>query len=756
MAFVGVSNGVAIARKAQPSASRRERRSVVSARGGRRKEDDSGVKGRSRSAKRGNLYRRLGSYVEHFLWLSRMEFDAEQETVRELRREQRTDRLFEEGAVLLDMVAVDGGEFFSEKVVAFAMPGNENLPKQVRFSQGDIVDISRNNTEVSGVVLERTTRTIRIVAEDVDADIFGRGWRIDSASNSITHERICSALEAVNTNGRASSPDEVVNIICGSFSSDGVLSLRETLRSASSSVIARMDSDNYGLEEQAKQLPPAATKKVRERANAVLKEFGYLSKVQRKAVLEALCRRVTLIQGPPGTGKTKTACAIIKGLVALNSGPVLAVAASNTAADNILEGLGGMKVVRIGRAVSVRESLRWLTIEARIARSGPVASLTAKLRSAEKRRDGLSTRSIRAALREAEARATRKIVSSADVIVSTCASCGSSALDDVHIPAVVVDEATQATEPATLLPILRGCQQLTLVGDHHQLPPTVLSEEASLRGLDVSLFSRLWSLGIKPLLLTTQYRMHPALSQFPSDTFYAGKVTSAPEPTDRPAPANLPWTAADTGLLFIDMQGTEEPRATSFANHAEALAVAQLVKLALLDNNLGEQQIGVVTPYAGQVRVVREYLDHLDIDPLRVEVCSVDGFQGREKELIVVSTVRSNAARKIGFTSDWRRMNVALTRARRGLVVVGNDRTLSSDPMWKKWIAFMRKNQYVMRGAGLLSFFNTQLTKAGLPQFMPPELVKPRLDRAQVALESSRDTDVEFIELEETIDLTKI
>uniref|UniRef100_A0A7S0BI91 DNA2/NAM7 helicase helicase domain-containing protein n=1 Tax=Rhodosorus marinus TaxID=101924 RepID=A0A7S0BI91_9RHOD len=185
--------------------------------------------------------------------------------------------------------------------------------------------------------------------------------------------------------------------------------------------------------------------------------------------------------------------------------PVLATAASNTATDNLLEGLESLKVVRMGRAACVRESLRWLTLEARIAKSRSVAGLRAKLVTAERGNNSRAVRQLRAILVQEEKQAAKKIISASDVIVSTCGSCGSELLDCLHIPTVVIDEATQAAEPTTLLPVLRGCEQLVLIGDHHQLPPTVISDEVTAQGLDVSLLSRFFAMGIEPHLLNIQY-----------------------------------------------------------------------------------------------------------------------------------------------------------------------------------------------------------------------------------------------------------
>uniref|UniRef100_A0A7S3EC81 AAA+ ATPase domain-containing protein n=1 Tax=Rhodosorus marinus TaxID=101924 RepID=A0A7S3EC81_9RHOD len=641
---------------------------------------------RGRSGKREGLYQRIGEYAEHFLKLCKLEFEAEQRATWELRERTSSEKLCRDGEMVPSMRAVECGEFFSETIVLFSLNGKEKIPGSLRFSQGDLLDFSRAGEEAYGTLLERTSRTLKVVVESLNVEVSGDGWRVDRGSNAINYERLCAALEGIIASGQSSSPDEVINLISGTFNKDLVSATRKLLRSGS---IANGDRRTIGdgrLEEQAKQPPVSSTKLLKQRAAEVSAKLSSLTQSQRNAIRSALSRRVTLIQGPPGTGKTMTACALIRGYVQIRKTPVLATAASNTATDNLLEGLEGLKVVRIGRAACVRESLRWLTLEARIAKSRSVAGLRAKLRNAERGNNSRSVRQLRAILFQEEKQAAKKILSGSDVIVSTCGSCGSELLDGLRIPTVVIDEATQAAEPTTLLPVLRGCEQLVLIGDHHQLPPTVISDETTAQGLDVSLFSRLWGMGIEPHLLNTQYRMHPFLIKLPSEMFYDGKLLSGVTAEQRPAPKGIQWHSRAGALMFVETESLEQAEGTSFANSREAAVVAKLVKELLNAGELSAEQIGVITPYSGQVRAICESLEGYGIDAGKMDVSSVDGFQGREKEFIILSAVRCNKERRLGFTNDWRRLNVALTRARRGLVVVGSEDTLSADKTWARWL----------------------------------------------------------------------
>lgn len=308
---------------------------------------------------------------------------------------------------------------------------------------------------------------------------------------------------------------------------------------------------------------------------------------------------------------------------------------------------------------------------------------------------------------------------------------------------VLVDEATQATEPASLVPLLMGCSQLYLVGDTKQLPPTVADLDASRDGLAASLFERLQDAGLSPLLLDTQYRMHPALAEFSSRRFYGGRLKSAVAPSDRPLPKGLRWPKAQCPLAFVPVRGPEQRAAaeagaqdatavggTSWSNPAEVAAVAQIVSAVLASGGLRPDQLGIITPYSAQAlllraklgEVCRRYTKPMDIAHGRsdadeaeeteeaeeaekavVEVSSVDGFQGREKELIIFSAVRSNAARTVGFVADERRLNVAITRARRGLVIVGDDGTLGAgSETWRDYLRFLTRKGCMLPDASAI------------------------------------------------------
>jgi len=191
------------------------------------------------------------------------------------------------------------------------------------------------------------------------------------------------------------------------------------------------------------------------------------------------------------------------------------------------------------------------------------------------------------------------------------------------------------------------------------------------------------------MLLDTQYRMHPAISEFPNQTFYDGRLIDGVTAADRPNPAGLLWNDWEVPIAFLPVNGDEllSPDGASKENPAEAGWAARLLDNLLEPGDLTHSDIGIITPYAGQVRAIRDAIPERNE---AVEVRTVDGYQGREKEVIIFSCVRSNPDGNVGFLADPRRLNVALTRARRGLIVIGDPDTLRNDETWGAWLAHIR------------------------------------------------------------------
>jgi predicted DNA helicase len=258
----------------------------------------------------------------------------------------------------------------------------------------------------------------------------------------------------------------------------------------------------------------------------------------------------------------------------------------------------------------------------------------------------------------------------------------------------VIDEACQSTEPGCWIPLL-WCDRVVLAGDHCQLSPTVVSREAAAEGFDISLFEQLMARYGQHVsrMLTVQYRMHEAIMDFSSLEFYEGAL-EADATVRGHLLVDLPGVAAaplsQSAAEFLDTAGAGfdeevEPDGESRLNRREASLVCRKVQ-ELLDCGVAASDIAVIAPYAAQVRLLREQLPVAGL-----EIDSVDGFQGREKEAVVVSLVRSNPRAEIGFLADVRRMNVAMTRARRKLLVVGDSATVSSHPFYRRMVEYFER-----------------------------------------------------------------
>jgi len=478
--------------------------------------------------------------------------------------------------------------------------------------------------------------------------------------------------------------------------------------------------------------------------------MGKLNEYQERAVEKAIeADKFFLIHGPPGTGKTTTLVECIRRLTKQGK-KVLATADSNVAVDNLVERLvqENVKVVRVGNPVRVLKSIQRHTLDyliqfepefekakklyeeidkikeeqekyvrpepryrrglsdeeiLRRAKTGtPVRGLSPKILRSMAKWIELQQRvkELYEKAKEEEEKAINKILSRAQVICTTNSTAGSEALQEFEFDVVVIDEATQATEPSCLIPLVKG-KKLIMAGDHKQLPPTVLSQEAQ-EALSYTLFERLLDLYGEEIyeILRIQYRMNKKIMDFPNRMFYGGKLIAdksvenhtIKELIDTEKLKELPEPyrtiiEPEKVVVFVNVEGKEKQRrgSTSFYNEEEARITRKIAEY-LIKAGMKSEHIGVISPYEDQVNLLEELLKDFD-----VEVKTVDGFQGREKEVIIISFVRSNERGDIGFLKDYRRLNVALTRARRKLITVGNERTLISDEVYKEFIHYVKQ-----------------------------------------------------------------
>lgn len=437
-----------------------------------------------------------------------------------------------------------------------------------------------------------------------------------------------------------------------------------------------------------------------------------LNESQIQAVAAVLQRPMSLIQGPPGTGKTVTSATLVYHLTRQNMGQVLVTAPSNVAVDQLTEKIAatGLRVVRL--ASKTREATVSSVDHLCLHIITPLAAGEEfnKLQRLKTEVGDLTERDQKK-YRALRNRTEREILQAADVICCTCVGAGDPRLKNFRFRQVVIDEATQAIEAEALIPLSMGAKQIVFVGDHCQLGPVVMCKAAAKAGLTQSMFERLVLTGLRPIRLQVQYRMHPILSEFPSNMFYEGSLQNGVTESDRQmrhmsgytGKDDFPWPIKDKPMFFWGVAGMEEISAsgTSYLNRTEASYVEKLVT-HLLKMGVDSSQIGVITPYDGQKKYVQEHMRRSGSLAASVyeaiEVNSVDAFQGREKEIMLVSCVRSSETQGIGFLSDPRRLNVALTRARVGLVVLGNPRVLSKNPLWAALLLHFKEHETLVEG----------------------------------------------------------
>ena len=455
-----------------------------------------------------------------------------------------------------------------------------------------------------------------------------------------------------------------------------------------------------------------------------LMQFPYLNKTQEEAVNRVLwAKDVAIVHGPPGTGKTTTLVEAI--YETLRREPqVLVCAQSNMAVDWISEKLvdRGIPVLRIGNPTRVNDKMLSFTYERRFEAHPDYELLWAirkairDLRAHRKRGDEKyhqKMERLKDRANELEIRINAQLFGEARVIACTLVGSANRLLDGHKFGTVFIDEAAQALEAACWIPI-RRCSRVILAGDHCQLPPTVKSIAALKAGLGKTLMERI--VENKPevvTLLRMQYRMNEEIMRFSSDWFYGNQVESAPEVKYRSIlDLDFPMTWVDTSVFMEteeDDKETEGDRGSlfreqfvgeSFGRINKAEAELTLMALEQYFEKIGKTRVlnerldvGVISPYRAQVQYLRSLIKKKEyFKPFRqlITVNTVDGFQGQERDIILISLVRSNDEGQIGFLRDLRRMNVAITRARMKLIILGDAQTMTRHPFYRKLYEYVK------------------------------------------------------------------
>lgn len=440
-----------------------------------------------------------------------------------------------------------------------------------------------------------------------------------------------------------------------------------------------------------------------------------LNASQQMAVQQAInAMDVSVIHGPPGTGKTTTLVEVIR-LISQEEQAVLVSAPSNTAVDLLTERLAaaGLNVVRIGNISRIDESIINHTLEARLSLHPESKNIkkvkiqAAKIRRqanryrrrfgreeyAERRQLQQEAKELAAWANQLEDRLIDQILSGANVITCTLVGASSKVLEGQKFRTLIIDEAAQALEPACWIPISK-ISRVILAGDPHQLPPTVKSRNAQKGGLGITLIEKCLERMSETSFLNTQYRMNQQIMGFSNQRFYNKALKAAPDVAQQ----RLAFSS-DEPILFIDTAGCGfeekiQPQYQSRYNPEEYQILREHLYLLIAHfepDNL--PSIALISPYREQViHIKRQVEEDPKLKELALTINTIDGFQGQERDVIYLSLVRSNAKSEIGFLKDYRRMNVAMTRARLQLVMVGDSATIGNDDFYQELLDYVEAN----------------------------------------------------------------
>ncbi|MCO5565691.1 hypothetical protein L7F22_019365 [Adiantum nelumboides] len=644
--------------------------------------------------------------------------------------------------------------------------------------KNDGQEVQSNEEVVIGTVRSMSEFELRIVFREPPADLdllSSSAWRVDLAYNGTIEERLRASVEAVTHD------------VGSTFRAGAELS-------GTHLVDLLLDQPKKSKVNNVDPIPPLPIAEwIRQyRPTRPLPDLSHLTTSQKEAVELMLSERISLIQGPPGTGKTSTIVAAIKVLKHHYEipHPILLTSHTNVAVDNLAQGCKetGLNVVRAGPTARVREAIMDITLEGRMEKHPSKGALdrteaqrlntVLELQKAQRylysqqnkgkpeyaptRRndDDLADRFLAssfetkleddihtptydagsiARLKQKLSRLIQRaylirrnieidIFAEADVVC--CTALSAPLIHAIDFPLVFFDEATMATEPITLATITKGCQQLSLIGDHKQLSPLIKSREAQAEELGESMFERLMDRGdLKSVMLDTQHRMHPSLAAFSGEEFYDGKLKDGAR-TNKMVPLQSSFAKKkgdndNNGFLtFVHHNGRESlAKSKSLENSAEAEIVVSIVADLLAKNeDLNGSDIAILTPYAGQRQLIarsllepssalrKHFTRQLELrggqaakarvrELPRLEIETIDGFEGREKRAIVFSMVRNNAGRFWGFLTEHKRWNVALTRARNGMWIVGSMSMLEQRAPWEDMATISRQASELVKAS---------------------------------------------------------
>ena len=638
----------------------------------------------------------MKKYIKNLIKLVNYERDAEIELMRFEIAHMSGQKREELGRAINKVKGKYVGEELGLKIVQFGR--SEIIDTEI--SVGDMVLVSTANplsSDFTGTVTEKGARFIKVAFDKrIPRWVVKKKVRLDLYANDITFRRMEDNLKHLSLKGK--------NAL------EYMLSDRNPKKNKPVPYIDYIDQK--------------------------------LNESQKKAIENALsCENFYLIHGPFGTGKTRTLVELISQETRQNH-KVLATAESNAAVDNILERLMENKklnLTRLGHPQRVSKHNISQTLAYKVENhklNKKISKIHKKIDNLIEKRKvytkptpqyrrgygdydilfnaskgkggrGISAEKMKSMakwieynqeidelhdeIKRVENKMIRDIIETSDVILSTNSSAALESIARTKFDVAIIDEASQATIPSVLIPIAKA-HRFILAGDHKQLPPTIISDKA--QGLEKTLFEELIRIyPFKSQLLNIQYRMNSLLMKFPNSEFYNNNLKSDSSVDDIDINDIINSNDKEDAMLFIDTSNIDDigekhlKDSKSIINQLEADIAVKFAN-DYLKLGLEETDIGIISPYADQVKIIQ--------DRTPVEVKTVDGFQGREKEIIIISTVRSNEDGNIGFLRDLRRLNVAITRAKRKLIIIGNINTLKINPTYARLIEFAKDNDVLI------------------------------------------------------------